>query len=439
MPTFNTDWILYSSVYTPSTNLTSGQINAINNAPGGTPASIGGIGHLSSFALQYTTSNLGIPLDATILGFDIKIRNRLTIGATNPLSNNFYTNTIAPDGTNSPFGNSQGRIEQVLSSTTTNTYDLGYSFTGETGLRPDNAQTVPLIDLIANDNLCLLFLCLGDETSFQGILFNDIAPSIAIRIHYKTLDPIKIKLGSGPSTSVSIPYEGASLISSVGFLGSSQNSEGLSPGNTSGVAYFDKAIHEATDYYQLSNFGFNIPEDAVIEQVKLQIGVDRENLSFGSSNFQLMFWFGTTGPEFLKRNSITYTSTENHAVREYTYINSQNNNFFTPNIINNLRLRIYWPVNVFGNPFDTDIFRDTITGTNPSTPTFSTSFGSVYIGGTPGSNTGQSPSGTNHPQISVTYSFPQYKFKLQDSGIIQTFTSDGDPIYYRSKAKIQSI
>ena len=56
MPTFNTDWIPYSSVYTPPTNLSTAQIDAINTLS----TQIGGIGNETSLALRYTTSNLGI-------------------------------------------------------------------------------------------------------------------------------------------------------------------------------------------------------------------------------------------------------------------------------------------------------------------------------------------------------------------------------------------
>ena len=203
MPTFNTDFIMYDSVYEPSTvDYGQNQIDAINSLDG----NIAGLGPVTQLGLRYTTSNLGIPLNATILGFDIRIRNRINAGS-GVIINRFITNTVAPDGSNSPFGSSQGIIEQQLTSTSFNNYILGYSTTsGETGIRPDSQQIVPLIDLIANDNLCLFLISVSAGLDpFQNIRFGNNSgtislPSIGLKIYYETPEPTKVKLESSSPT-----------------------------------------------------------------------------------------------------------------------------------------------------------------------------------------------------------------------------------------------
>ena len=62
MPTFNTDFIMYDSVYEPATvDYSQNQIDAINDLDG----NIAGLGPVTQLGLRYTTSNLGIPLNAT--------------------------------------------------------------------------------------------------------------------------------------------------------------------------------------------------------------------------------------------------------------------------------------------------------------------------------------------------------------------------------------
>lgn len=201
----STDFIMYSSVYEPVVNgYGSEQITAINNAATieDTTANIGGIGQDFTLGLRYTTSNLGIPLNATILGFDIKVQNRVNSSGQS-LKNLFLTNTLVPENGNNPFGSLTGVILQTIDSTNNLVRNYGYAFNGQTGLRSDELQTVPLIDLIANDNLCLFMLTTETTpgvSSFGSFFYNKDNPSIGLKIHYSTPDFNKTTIGGGLET-----------------------------------------------------------------------------------------------------------------------------------------------------------------------------------------------------------------------------------------------
>lgn len=149
--------------------------------------------------LKFTTNNLGITGDATIDGFNIKINGFAPSGF---LANIFHFNTQLEFEADPWLGVSVSQLNSITTAEPTD-FEYGFGLTtdfagqNQTFLNANSIQTIPIIDLITNNRLCLRIL--GDVFSNGGTInFNTTSPSVAIKIHY-----------NGGSSTDYIPYDEA--------------------------------------------------------------------------------------------------------------------------------------------------------------------------------------------------------------------------------------
>lgn len=359
------------SSFFPSPNT---RITGISFKYSGTPSGITGFSSLTSTA-ELTNANfvdyLGNPISS-------------------PAIQNLDTRSFLSSDNNSPFSfevSDPSAIVESIQLTEENLYN-------NAGLDPD-AVNVLLPGIVVGTTRIRLKFVHNAFTSagFAANMELDGNNVPSIKIFY---EGHKVKILS-PSIITTTPKIASNVVTN----GASATNENalISTGNP--PAEFNNTNHIQTSNFLLSNFGFNIPSNATINSVQFKIGVDRAVLP-ANGDFQLQYWFYKSGTtNYLKRNSDVLTTNENHIVRTNNYINSANNNFFTPDIINDLEIYIFWPI----GSLTPNLFVDTITGIEPNTSNVavSTNLGRVYLAGTPNTNNDVS-SNSNPPTVTVSYS-----------------------------------
>ena len=421
----STDFRIYTSIFSHigfgSTNVQN--INAVGAGTQNT-ANVGGVGPGDQLILNFSANQFDIPAGSTIVGFKTRIRADRNNGQT-PVNvkYTFANGEEDPDAivTGYTFDDSISNTRTITTEAFT-TYNSGYGVGSDNNFLDDG-----VLDLWNNQGIAKLkveFLNSNPsaDDGFMAVFFNSFnnTECIGLQVFYEPPTPTKVILKShGPLNET----RGADVFIANGSSPTNGNQLTTSA-DGSAVASFSSADHTTFSYFQISNFGFNIPLGSIVNSVQFDINVDRASFP-NNGNFQLSYWFTNGGALTLKRNSPVYTVGQNHVTDSNIYINSENNNFFTPAVLNNLAILIFWPVeyDMTGNTFT-----DSITGQNPSTPVFSETQGSVFIGGSPNSNNDDSPDSNGYPKITVNYNAPT-KIKIQD------YLLD----HIGTKIKIQSI
>lgn len=399
-----TTFKVFNSVH-QSNNIGSTPLSYIQAVASGDISSItlGGIGPPQELTVDYSADQFDIPEGSTIVGFRTRIQADGNLNQTDV--NVEYTFADSYDSTHDAAGFGGPVNTRVINSDSSAVYIDGYDMDSDNNYLNDDVLNVWNTHGLARLRIRFLSSDPDEDDGFMAVRFD--SDSIGLQIAYEAPTPTKVTLKPSGPYSVT---KGASTATGDGASALNANQLTTSADGTS-MATFNAPTHTQFSHFDLTDFGFNIPSDAIIDSVQLDINVDREPFA-GNQAFQLAYGFSRPSiPYTFMRHSIVYPFNQNHYTDSNLYINSENNNYFTPAVINNLNLRINWPV----GSIDT-FFTDTITGELPSgTPSSQTSR-NVYIGGIPGTDGGSSPSSGFYPKITVNYFLPS-KVKFQPSTV----------------------
>lgn len=172
----------------------------------------------------------------------------------------------------------------------------------------------------------------------------------AIQITYEAPTPTKVIIGKKESElPIQNQTRGASTTSGAGVIGGISNFTSLdfesTPSGESDYARFNAANYSTSNYFQLLNFNFNIPNNAIIQSITTQLTPKRMGYP-GPSTTSFLYQISLTDPDTNITTNINKTSTQfdGGTTNNYQLTLSDtfsNDNFTASSLNNQVVWRIY--------------------------------------------------------------------------------------------------